>query len=113
MGASDEVGSGDMVIALGNPLGLGHTATFGIISHTDRTLTGEPESNARVVRFIQTDAAINSGSSGGPLITLSGAWVGVNTATLAGSQGLGFAVPSLQAEEFLSAVREARGVSED
>ncbi len=113
MGDSGEVGAGELVIALGNPLGLGHTATAGIISQTDRTLTGEAEPGNRLIRFIQTDAAINSGSSGGPLITMAGAWVGVNTATLSGSQGLSFAVPSLQASEFLSAVREAKGVFED
>jgi len=113
MGGSTVIGSGDMVIALGNPLGLGHTATAGIVSQTDRTLTGEPDPGARVIRFIQTDAAINPGSSGGPLVTMTGAWVGVNTATLSGAQGLSFAVPSLQVQEFLEAIREGKGVAED
>ena len=69
-----------MVIAVGNPLGLGHTVTAGIISQTGRNLTGAPKNNERHVEYIQTDTAINPGSSGGPLITLNGNWVAVNTA---------------------------------
>jgi serine protease Do len=105
MGDSKKIDSGDMVIAVGNPLGLGHTVTSGIISHTGRNLSGEPEKGKRQIRFIQTDAAINPGSSGGPLITLSGAWVGVNTAGAASGQGIGFAVPSEQVREFLNMLR--------
>jgi serine protease Do len=116
MGDSKEVDSGDMVIAVGNPLGLGHTVTSGIISHTGRNLSGEPEKDERQIRFIQTDAAINPGSSGGPLITLTGAWIGVNTAGAAAGQGIGFAVPSEQVREFLDMIRkgewEAEGVPE-
>ncbi len=103
MGNSRQVDAGDMVIAVGNPLGLGHTVTSGIISQTYRNITENTEAE-RGVDYIQTDTAINPGSSGGPLITLSGSWVGVNTAMLASAQGIGFAVPSHQVLEFLAAV---------
>ena len=109
MGDSNIIGSGDMVIAVGNQLGLGHTVTAGIISQTDRNLTGIPTEGTRHVRFIQTDTAINLGSSGGPLITLTGAWIGVNTAGVAQAQGINFAVPSSQVKEFLDKVRLGRG----
>jgi len=105
MGDSSQVDSGDMVIAVGNPIGLGHTVTSGIISHTGRKLSGTPEKKGRRIRFIQTDAAINPGSSGGPLITLSGAWIGVNSAGALSSEGIGFAVPSTQVKEFLDMIR--------
>jgi S1-C subfamily serine protease len=110
MGDSEAVGVGDLVIAVGNPLGLGHTVTSGIISQTGRTLTGVPEEQARKISFIQTDTAINPGSSGGPLITLTGAWVGVNTAGISEAQGIGFAVPSSQVLDFLNRVRSGDGV---
>lgn len=113
MGDSNAIGAGDMVVAMGNPLGLGHTVTSGIISQTYRNITGEPEDGGRHVDFIQTDTAINLGSSGGPLVTLAGAWIGVNTATITLAQGIGFAVPSHQVLEFLNeikAIQEARGI---
>lgn len=111
MGDSTAVRGGDHVIAVGNPLGFGHTVTAGIISHTGRSLFEEKEVNGRYVRYIQTDAAINPGSSGGPLITLTGSWVGLNTAQIADSQGIGFTVPSSQVREFLSNVLEGNGQS--
>jgi S1-C subfamily serine protease len=110
MGDSKAILGGDHVIAVGNPLGFGHTVTSGIISHTGRSLFEEKESEGRYTRYIQTDAAINPGSSGGPLITLSGAWIGLNTAQIANSQGIGFTVPSSQVTEFLGNVLEGRGV---
>ena len=110
MGDSEQVGVGDGVIAVGNPLGLGHTVTWGIISQTNRNLQGvEPEDDVRVVSFIQTDTAINPGSSGGPLITLSGAWIGVNTAGVVTAQNIGFAVPSKQVAEFIDGVLAGKG----
>lgn len=112
MGDSDAVGAGDMVIAVGNPLGLGQTVTGGIISQTHRSLTGAPTVDNRHIEFIQTDTAINPGSSGGPLITLTGAWVGVNTAGITEAQGIGFAVPSRQVQEFLDEVRTGKGEME-
>ena len=109
MGASDEVRVGDMVIAIGNPLGLGHTVTAGIISQTGRDLSGVKDDALRKVPFIQSDAAINPGSSGGPLITLDGAWIGVNTAGVLTAQNIGFAVASAEATEFLDDVRAGKG----
>jgi S1-C subfamily serine protease len=110
LGDSDTIDAGDMVIAIGNPLGLGHTVTSGIISQTYRNISGDPDENGRHVDFIQTDTAINPGSSGGPLITLSGACVGVNTAMIAAAQSIGFAVPSNQVVEFIDNVRAGRGL---
>jgi S1-C subfamily serine protease len=114
MGDSEAVGVGDLVIAVGNPLGLGHTVTSGIISQTERNLSGvlDKDEAARQIRFIQTDTAINPGSSGGPLITLTCAWVGVNTAGVTEAQGIGFAVPSSQVREFLDQVRAGKGRQE-
>ncbi|KPA16981.1 peptidase [Candidatus Magnetomorum sp. HK-1] len=105
MGNSDAIDSGDMVIAVGNPLGLGHTVTSGIISHTGRNLSGVSEKKGRHVSFIQTDAAINPGSSGGPLITLTGAWIGINTAGAITGEGIGFAVPGTLVHQFLEMIR--------
>lgn len=110
LGDSDAIDAGDMVIAVGNPLGLGHTVTSGIISQTYKNVSDDPEENARHVDFIQTDTAINPGSSGGPLITMNGACIGVNTAIIAAAQSIGFAVPSNQILEFLDNVRAGRGL---
>jgi S1-C subfamily serine protease len=104
LGDSSEVGAGEIVVAVGNPLGLGHTVTMGIVSQTGRELAGVVDSEAKHPALIQTDAAINHGSSGGPLITLTGAWIGVNTAGAPGAQGIGFAIPSNAVLAFLEAV---------
>jgi S1-C subfamily serine protease len=112
MGNSDEVRPGDMVIAVGNPLGLGHTVTAGIISQTGRHLSGVEQEGGRRIDYIQTDTAINPGSSGGPLITLAGAWVGVNTAGIVEAQNIGFSVPSTQVQEFIDNVLAGRGERE-
>jgi serine protease Do len=109
VGKSSEIRGGDHVIAVGNPLGFGHTVTAGIVSHTGRSLFEEKEPKGRYARYIQTDAAINPGSSGGPLFTLGGAWVGLNTAQIEDSQGLGFAVPASQVRQFLFNVLEGKG----
>src|SRR5499427_1726068 len=90
---SDAVEVGDMVLAIGNPFGVGQTVTSGIISALARTEVGN--SDAQV--FIQTDAAINPGNSGGALVDMAGRVVGINTAIFSrsgGSHGVGFAVPS-------------------
>ncbi len=112
MGDSDAIGVGDIVVAIGNPLGLGYTVTSGIVSHTGRDLSVIPKAETSNVPYIQTDAAINQGSSGGPLITLSGAWIGVNTAVIKTAQGIGFAVPSKQAHIFVKKVLEGEGLTE-
>jgi S1-C subfamily serine protease len=90
LGDSDTLRTGEMVIAIGNPLGLNHTVTQGIVSARDRIAPGRQE---MPTEFIQTDSAINPGSSGGPLINFHGEAVGINTALVAKAQSIGFAVP--------------------
>ncbi len=109
LGNADEVAAGDFVVTVGNPLGLGHTVTFGIVSATDRNLSGVADTDRRHIDFLQIDSAINPGSSGGPLITLAGACIGVNTAGIAQAQNIGFAVPATQVLEFLDDVLAGRG----
>ena len=89
---SAKLAPGQWAIAIGNPLGLDHTVTAGIISALGRSSTevGIPDKR---VRFIQTDAAINPGNSGGPLLNEKGEVIGINTAIRANAQGLGFAIP--------------------
>jgi serine protease DegS len=92
LGRSDELRPGDVVLAIGNPFGLSQTVTQGIVSATGR---GNPQL-ARFADFIQTDAAINFGNSGGALIDTEGQLIGINTAVLAqnlGTEGIGFAIP--------------------
>jgi serine protease Do len=89
---SDKVEIGDVVLAIGNPFGIGQTVTEGIVSAKNRATSGEMDED-----FIQTDAAINPGNSGGALVDTEGRLVGINSAILTrsgGNQGIGFAVPS-------------------
>ena len=93
LGDSDSLEVGDLVLAIGNPFGVGQTVTSGIISALARTSVGLSD----VGSFIQTDAAINPGNSGGALVTSDSKLVGVNTAIYSrggGSIGIGFAIPS-------------------
>lgn len=89
---SDKVQVGEHVVAIGNPLGLNHTVTSGIISALGRRNLA-PGGKALQSDFIQTDASINPGNSGGPLINLRGEVVGINTAVNRAGQGIGFAIP--------------------
>jgi Do/DeqQ family serine protease len=92
LGRSDQLRIGDVVLAIGNPLGLGQTVTQGIVSATGRGQLGV----ATFENFIQTDAAINFGNSGGALVNSRGELVGINTAVLSksmGTEGIGFAIP--------------------
>jgi serine protease Do len=89
LGASSAAAVGDWVVAVGNPLGLGLTATQGILSGKGRVLGHDAFDD-----FLQTDAAINQGNSGGPLFDLAGRVVGMNTAIIQGANTVGFAVPS-------------------
>jgi len=92
LGDSDKVRQGQWAIAIGNPLGLQETVTVGVVSGTERSslAIGIPDKR---IGFIQTDAAINPGNSGGPLLNARGEVIGINTAIIRGSQGLGFAIP--------------------
>jgi S1-C subfamily serine protease len=92
IGDSEKIKPGEWAIAIGNPLGLDNTVTAGIISGTGRTSSEIGAADKRV-NYIQTDAAINPGNSGGPLLDASGRVIGMNTAILRGTQGLGFAIP--------------------
>ncbi|MEZ5841132.1 MAG: DegQ family serine endoprotease [Hyphomicrobiales bacterium] len=91
-GSSEKLRVGDWVMAIGNPFGLGGTTTLGIVSARNRDINSGPYDD-----FIQTDAAINRGNSGGPLFNMDGEVVGINTAIISpsgGSIGIGFAIPS-------------------
>lgn len=99
-GDSDTMRAGDEVVAVGNPFGLGGTVTSGIISATSRNINAGPFDD-----FIQTDAAINRGNSGGPLFNNAGEVIGVNTAIISpggGSVGIGFAVPSQLVQDIVA-----------
>ena len=88
LGKSENIRVGDWVVAIGNPYGLSHTVTSGIISAKNRTLGAGPYDD-----YLQTDASINPGNSGGPLFNLNGEVVGINTMIDARAQGIGFSVP--------------------
>jgi serine protease Do len=107
-GNSDKLRLGEWVIAIGNPFSLGGTVTAGIVSARNRDIKSGPYDN-----YIQTDAAINRGNSGGPLFNLNGQVVGVNTAIISpsgGSIGIGFAVPSNTVVPVIDQLREFREV---
>jgi serine protease Do len=103
-GDSAKMRVGDWVMAIGNPFGLGGTVTVGIISATKRDINSGPYDD-----FLQTDAAINRGNSGGPLFNMDGEVIGVNTAIISptgGSIGIGFAVPSNSAVQVVDQLKE-------
>ncbi len=101
LGNSEKVEVGEWVVAIGNPFGLGHTVTAGIVSAKGRIIGSGPYDD-----FIQTDASINPGNSGGPLFNLRGEVVGINTAIVQGGQGIGFATPIQLAKSILSQLKE-------
>ncbi|WP_454684270.1 Do family serine endopeptidase [Ancylobacter moscoviensis] len=103
-GNSDILRVGDWVMAIGNPFGLGGTLTVGVISARNRDINSGPYDN-----FLQTDAAINRGNSGGPLFNMDGDVIGINTAIISpsgGSIGIGFAVPSNTAVPIIAQLKE-------
>jgi serine protease Do len=107
-GNSEKLRLGEWVIAIGNPFSLGGTVTAGIVSARNRDINSGPYDN-----YIQTDAAINRGNSGGPLFNLNGEVVGVNTAIISpsgGSIGIGFAVPALTAVAVIDQLRQFKEV---
>ena len=101
LGDSDAIQVGDWVLAIGNPFGLEHTVTQGIISASGRVIGSGPYDN-----FLQTDAPINPGNSGGPLVNMKGEVVGINSAIVAAGQGIGFAIPSNTAKRIVAQLRE-------
>ncbi|WP_312300035.1 Do family serine endopeptidase AlgW [Stutzerimonas nitrititolerans] len=105
LGRSDSIRVGDVTLAIGNPFGVGQTVTMGIISATGRNQLGLNTYED----FIQTDAAINRGNSGGALVDADGHLIGINTAIISesgGSQGIGFAIPVKLAMEVMKAIIE-------
>src|SRR5664279_4212084 len=107
-GDSDKLRLGEWVIAIGNPFSLGGTVTAGIVSARNRDINSGPYDN-----YIQTDAAINRGNSGGPLFNLDGEVIGVNTAIISpsgGSIGIGFAVPSKTALAVIDQLKQFKEV---
>jgi serine protease Do len=103
LGDSGAIRVGDWVMASGNPFGLGHTITSGIISAKGRVIGAGPYDD-----FLQTDAAINPGNSGGPLFNMNGEVVGVNTAIVAQGQGIGFAIPINLVKEILPQLKSGK-----
>jgi serine protease Do len=101
LGDSEKLAIGEWVLAIGNPFGLGHTVTTGIVSAKGRIIGSGPYDD-----FIQTDASINPGNSGGPLFNLSGEVIGINTAIIQGGQGIGFATPIHLAKSILGQLKE-------
>jgi serine protease Do len=108
LGDSEALQVGDWVVAIGNPFGLGHTVTVGVVSAKGRTLGGNYDD------FIQTDASINPGNSGGPLLNLRGEVIGINSAIASRtgqSAGIGFAVPINLAKDILPQLKESGHVT--
>ena len=106
LGNSETLRVGDWVVAIGNPLGLGHTVTAGIVSGKGRVLADEPLND-----FIQTDASINPGNSGGPLLAVNGDVVGMNTAIIQNANTVGFAIPASHLVDIVKQLREDGRVS--
>ena len=105
MGDSKQLEVGEWVIAIGNPFGLSHTVTTGIVSAKGRDIGSGPYDE-----FIQTDASINPGNSGGPLLNMKGEVIGINTAIISGNAGgnvgIGFAIPINMAENIMKDLKE-------
>ncbi len=106
MGNSDDLMIGETVIAIGNPFGLSHTVTTGVVSALERSVRTEEHIYRH---FIQTDASINPGNSGGPLLNIEGDLIGINTAIYQKAQGIGFAIPINKAKRIVrELIREGR-----
>lgn len=105
-GNSDNLKVGEWLLAIGNPFGLDHTVTAGILSAKGRNINSGPFDN-----FLQTDASINPGNSGGPLLNMAGQVVGINTAIIASGQGIGFAIPSTMAARIIDQIKDGKKVS--
>ncbi len=105
-GDSEALRIGDWVMAIGNPFGLGGSVTAGIVSARQRDINSGPYDD-----FIQTDASINRGNSGGPMFNMDGEVVGINTAIFSpsgGSVGIGFAIPANLAKPIIAQIKRVR-----
>jgi serine protease Do len=107
LGDSDRMEIGSWVIAIGNPFGLNHTVTAGIVSAKGRRDVN-PDGRQMYANFIQTDASINPGNSGGPLINIRGEVIGINTAINPAGQGIGFAIPINMVKVILPQLKQGR-----
>ncbi|SFF99059.1 Do/DeqQ family serine protease [Desulfotomaculum arcticum] len=108
LGDSDAARVGEWVIAIGNPYGLDHTVTTGVISAKSRPVQVE---DRQYKNLLQTDASINPGNSGGPLLNLAGQVIGINTAVNAQAQGIGFAIPSSTVKSVLDTLIQKGKIS--
>ena len=106
LGDSEKLEIGEWVVAIGNPYGLGHTVTAGIVSAKGRS-TVLPSPNL-YANYIQTDASINPGNSGGPLVNIHGQVIGINAAVHGKAQGIGFAIPANMAKKLLPQLARGR-----
>lgn len=110
MGDSDSLEVGEWVVAIGNPFGLNHTVTVGVVSAKGRSIGSGPYDE-----YIQTDASINPGNSGGPLLNINGEVIGMNTAIISGNSGgnvgIGFAIPINMAKSILTELKEKGSVT--
>jgi len=107
LGDSNKMRVGDFVVAIGEPYGLDHTVTTGVVSAKGRPITIQ---DRNYKNLIQTDAAINPGNSGGPLLNLSGQVIGINTAVNESAQGIGFAIPINTAKDVLQELMNGQKV---
>ena len=105
-GDSDALEVGEWVVAIGSPLGLHHTVTAGIVSAKGRNIQSGSYDD-----FLQTDASINRGNSGGPLLNMAGEVIGINTAIAQRAQGIGFAIPSTMAKQIIEQLKASGTVS--
>lgn len=106
LASSKECKVGEAVFAIGNPFGLGHTVTAGILSAKDRSL-----GIGRIDRYLQTDAAINFGNSGGPLFNQNGEVIGMNTLVRADAHGIGFAIPSDTIQKMIPILQKGQAIT--
>jgi serine protease Do len=104
---TDSLSEGDWVIAIGNPLGINHMVSHGIVSH--RLMLKDSETDSPRLAFLLSDTPINPGNSGGPLIELGGNAVGINTAILRETQGISLTIPSERVRDFIEQVLEKVG----
>lgn len=107
LGDSSKIAIGEWVVAIGNPFGLSHTVTAGIVSAVGRSEV-HPDGRQMYANFIQTDASINPGNSGGPLVNTRGEVIGINSAIRGDGQGIGFAIPSNMVKKLIPQLARGR-----